>query len=447
MARALDRDQLTTLAQRKVVRNARVSSWDHTGMNNDHFVILPGETAVLADVEGPGQITHLWFVQACRRMLGPGLQSYPKAGSFMAETSGTCGLSYEENYPDYYRKVLIKIYWDNSTTPSVLAPLGDFFCIGHSLTSNFQSIPFTVSARPEDDKKFGGAAALNCYLPMPFNRRARIELENQGESPLVQYFYIDYELRLTPFNTDELLYFHAHWRRENPTNGWAPPDMQTNSPETSVPNLDGKDNYVLLDTTGAGTYIGCNHSGDDMIFIDDDTWPPSLHGTRGEDYFCQGWGMQNNAYPFCGSILHESDVPNYQVSYRWHLPDPVHFNKRIRVTMEHGHANHLTDDWSTTVYWYQTLPSPRLDILPVESRLPRRPQFPPHNSTTDAPKPNVLTSLQKEMITQRSLRFQEFKQDLQELMEAKAKESRDRAKKNVELAKDVRCRFMEGSCQ
>jgi hypothetical protein len=113
--------------------------------------------------------------------------------------------------------------------------------------------------------------------------------------------------------------------------------------------------------------------------------------------------------------------------------------------MEHGHANHLTDDWSTTVYWYQTLPGPKLEILPVQSRLPRRPEFPPQNSTTDTPKPKDLTELQKKMIVQRSQRFEEFKKDLVDLMESKAKESRERAEKNIELAKDVRRRFMEGS--
>lgn len=135
--------------------------------------------------------------------------------------------------------------------------------------------------------------------------------------------------------------------------------MQTNSLETQVPNLDGKNNYTILETRGAGVYIGFNHSvyhfqgtwwgeGDDMIFIDDDTWPPSMHGTGSEDYLCQGWGMQNNAFPFAGTILHEKEMPPYQVSYRWHLPDPVRFNTKIKVTMEHGHANHLSDDWSTT---------------------------------------------------------------------------------------------------
>jgi hypothetical protein len=89
----------------------------------------------------------------------------------------------------------------------------------------------------------------------PFNKRARIEVENQNDIAYHQYFYIDYELQAEP-HPDTTLHFHAHWRRENPTKGWAPVDMQTNSLETQVPNLDGKDNYVILETEGAGAYVG-----------------------------------------------------------------------------------------------------------------------------------------------------------------------------------------------
>ena len=344
------------------------------------------------------------------------------------------------------------MYWDDSPTPSVLAPLGDFFCLGHSLAANFQSLPFTVSVKPSEQHKFGGAAALNCYLPMPFNSRARIEVENQGEHAYMQYFYIDYELSPPMLDTTDILYFHAHWRRENPTQGWAPNDMQTNSLETQVPNLSGE-GYTILDTKGAGTYIGCNHSvlhfqgtwwgeGDDMFFIDDDTWPPSMHGTGGEDYFGQGWGMQRNAFPFCGSIVHHEDDPpgKFQVSYRWHLADPVRFNERITVKMEHGHANHLRDDWATTAYWYQTLPGPKLEMLPVEARLPNRPkvQRPPE------PDPGrSLTELQKSHIKQREERFKAHVADRNEWLERRAKDSRERARKNVEFAKDIRRRFLQ----
>ena len=267
----------------------------------------------------------------------------------------------------------------------------------------------------------------------------------------MQYFYIDYDLQPKPHDQDTL-FFHAHWRRQEPTPGWAPPDLQTNSMEASVPNLDGKDNYVLLETTGAGAYIGCNLSvyhyqgtwwgeGDDMIWVDDDkAWPPSIHGTGAEDYLSQGWGMQKNAFPFAGSILHEADKPGYQVSYRWHLPDPVRFNKKVKVTMEHGHANHLTDDWSSTAYWYQTLPGPKLDILPVSRRLPPRAEVP-------APawkESEDLDELRKGMIRQRQERLDEFVADRMGWLERRAQDSRARAAKNKEDAADVRQRFLEG---
>jgi hypothetical protein len=86
--------------------------------------------------------------------------------------------------------------------------------------------------------------------------------------------------------------------------------------------------------------------------------------------------MQKNQFPFFGSIIHESDFAGYQVSYRFHIADPVYFDNSIKVTIEHGHANHLSDDWSSTAYWYQALPSQPLSIAPMEQRLPIIPQVP-----------------------------------------------------------------------
>lgn len=92
-------DLMSAAAQRKTARTARVSSWDHSGLNEDAFVVQPGETALLADLEGPGKITHLWFVQTCRRILGPGLIPYSKTGVAMMELSSGSGLSYEDSDP------------------------------------------------------------------------------------------------------------------------------------------------------------------------------------------------------------------------------------------------------------------------------------------------------------------------------------------------------------
>ena len=368
-------------------RTARASSWDQSGRNRDNWVIAPGESVVLADLEGPGCITHIWMTQSCRLTPGPGLIPPEFTGVPMLEIHNALGVNWEVVDPDYYRKILLKIYWDDQEHPSVLVPLGDFFGLMNSLAGNYSSMPLSVSVKDVERFVFGGSASFNSYFPMPFGTRARIEVENQNDMPYLQYFYIDYELYREPL-PPETAYFHAQWRRNQPCAGWGP-DLQVNSLEVaSVANLDGADNYVVLDVEGEGHYVGCNLAvrhfqgswwgeGDDMIFIDDDTWPPSLHGTGGEDYFGHAWGMQHNAFPMCGTIVHEEDVPGFQHSYRFHITDPVRFSSRIRVTLEHGHSNHLADDWSSTAYWYQKLPTTPFDVLPVDQRLPLRPPAAP----------------------------------------------------------------------
>lgn len=372
------------LARIRQARPGRTSSYDQRGRNQDGWVIGPGESRVLADLAGPGAIKHIFSTQFTRRVRGPGfLDPLDTAETApVIEMHNALGMNWEEADPDYYRKVLLKITWDDDANPAVLVPLGDFFGVGHSMPVSYESALFTVSAKPEESMHFGGSAALNCYVPMPFRERALVEVINEGDVPLTQYFHIDYELYREQL-PDDIAYFHARWSRINPCDGWAP-DIQVNTPEANIANLTGDDNYVVLDTAGTGHYLGCNLSvfhrqntwwgeGDDMIFIDDDTWPPSLHGTGTEDYFTQAWGMQKgNAYQYGGSILHESDLPNYSVAYRLHVPDPLHFESSIRVTIEHGHANHLSDDWASTAYWYQLAPSPVATILPVDQRLPTR---------------------------------------------------------------------------
>jgi hypothetical protein len=300
----------------------------------------------------------------------------------VVEMDNALGMNWETGDKDCYRKMLLRITWDHDANPAVLVPLGDFFGVGHSIPSNLNSALFSVSVNPGDLFQFGGRAALNCFIPMPFRKHALIEIINESDLPLTHYFHVDYELYNRPL-PDDVAYFHARWSRQDPCNGWGP-DLLVNSPEVNVPNLDGANNYVVLDTEGTGHYIGCNLSvyhrqgtwwgeGDDMIFIDDDVWPPSLHGTGTEDYFTHAWGMQNHGYLYGGSSLHAQDVPGYTVAYRFHVVDPIRFTSRIRVTIEHGHGNHLSDDWSSTAYWYQLPPSPEATILPVSRRLPNRP--------------------------------------------------------------------------
>lgn len=399
------------VARVKDARTGRCSSYDQRGRNQDGWVIAPGESRVLADLRGPGAVTHFFITTFMRRIVGPGYLDPVETAETapVIEMHNALGMNWEVTDPDYYRKVLIRMTWDDASQPAVLVPLGDFFGIGHSIPSNYQSALFTVSVKPEEEHHFGGSAAMNCYVPMPFRSHAVIELVNEADLPLSAYFHVDYELYRQPLPED-VAYFHASWHREDPCDGWAP-DLQVNTPEVNVPNLDGARNYVFADIVGEGHYVGCNLSvyarqgtwwgeGDDMIFVDGETWPPSYHGTGTEDYLTHAWGMQNNSALYGGSILHESQMPEslrYSVGFRQHVVDPVRFTKSLRVTIEHGHANHLSDDWASTAYWYQTDPAGTGDIAPVAHRLPSRAVDPgvagPHKGEPLAPAADEIARL------------------------------------------------------
>lgn len=430
---------LTTIAE---ARSMRASSWDQSGKNKDYWLLNPGATAVLAEIDGPGCINHIWMTTFCRKILGPSIQN-PVLGANVApvtEMENSIGVNWEINDPDYYRKVLIKMTWEDQEGPSVLAPLGDFFCMGHSMPASFSSIPFHISSRPQEECTFGGTASMNCYFPMPFNKKAKIEIINENENPLGVFFHIDYELYQEEI--EKIAYFHAKWHRESPCNGWGA-DLAVNTPEiNSVPNLDGKENYVFLDVEGTGHYVGCNLSvthfqgswwgeGDDMIFIDGEELP-SINGTGSEDYFNHAWGMQKNTSLYSGTIIHESTVPGYQVSYRFHITDPIHFKKHIKVTMEHGHANHLADDWASTAYWYQSFPSVPVTIQPVEERIPLK-------KIQEVPKA-ACTFSNDSIKTARDTsekRYQEFIKEKQHQIDLNAARTKDSEKGNYKLSRNI----------
>lgn len=176
-----------------------------------------------------------------------------------------------------------------------------------------------------------------------------------------------------------------------------------------------------------------------MIFIDNDEWPPSMHGTGSEDYFNHAWGMQKNAFPMNGTILHETDVPGYQVSYRFHLTDPVHFSRRIRVTMEHGHANHLSDDWASTAYWYQTLPTKPFGILPVADRLPTH-IVTPNGMKRDLPEP-ALTDEMRSRLEEAQRRGKQYLEEREREVLAKIELTRQKSAGNIEQARRIREAF------
>ncbi|NLG99979.1 MAG: DUF2961 domain-containing protein [Chloroflexi bacterium] len=335
-------------------RSRRSSSYDPTGGNRDRLSIVRGTTETLLDVEGPGCITHIW-------MTAHSLE------------------------PFYLRKLVLKMYWDGESQPSVLVPLGDFFGVGHAQTTTYTSLPMVMA--PSD------GTGLNCYLPMPFSKGARIEVTSENVLTETRLYYnIDYELWDQP--RDDLGRFHAQWRRENPCDGIEePPEMSDDTYQHFGENLSDEGNYLIMEAEGSGQYIGCNLSihtlrrsksghnwygeGDEMIFIDDDNegrrWPPTLHGTGTEDYFNTAWAPRTKFdSPFFGLPKPGGrEFSGYISWYRWHIPDPVRFARSIRVSIEHGHANRRSDDYASTAYWYQLEPHKPFDILPMEQRLPR----------------------------------------------------------------------------
>lgn len=332
---------LRGLANARKCRSKRVSSYDVTGGNRDSRQVAPGETLTLAEIDGAGCINHIWFTVSHEDVLWP-------------------------------RKMVLRMHWDGEDTPSVECPIGDFFGVGHGKVNHYVAQALNMITHPETHP-FN--AAMNCFFPMPFANGARITITNESEWPTrSMYYYIDYE-ELKELGEDALR-FHAWWNRESDTGGpgWAE--------ESKLVNLDGKGNYVVVDALGRGHYVGCNVSihnlefhwpgeGDDMIFIDGEGWPPSLHGTGTEDYFCAAWGFPSGEYagPYHGVTYLEDNV-DYQgriTVYRHHIEDPVTFEKSIRVTIEHRHGNAGHDDWSSVGYWYQTEPHKTFPRMPDRS--------------------------------------------------------------------------------
>lgn len=337
----------------KTGKRRRISSYDRNGGNDDRLHIKPNETRTFALIKGSGIIKHIWI-------------------TIMSDSPN------RPQVKNLLRKVYLSFYWDDEENPSVLAPIGDFFGMGHAMSKNYVSAPLQMS--PQDGKGF------NSWWPMPFRKGAKLTITNEGEDDLFFYFYVDYEEKEI---SEDALYFHALWRRECPTKGIDQNNFKIHSDWTfGTENTNPRENnYRILHAKGKGHYCGCNvniHNlntsnmwdwpgeGDDMIFIDGDE-NPTLYGTGTEDYVNMAWCPQEEyCAPYHGLLLGGEENWKGKISYyRYHIVDPIMFEKEIEVTIEHGHNNHRSDDWCTTCYWYQVEPHlPHAPILPVEKRMP-----------------------------------------------------------------------------
>jgi hypothetical protein len=323
----------------------RVSSYDRSGGNADYREIAPGQALTVLDADGPATITHVWFT-----------------------------LASQESY--HLKKLVLRMYWDHETTPSVETPLGDFFGLGLGDYYTWESELLSVANHH----------ALNSFFPMPFQKHALITVTNEGqEKTEAFYFNLDYRALSHPLPADTL-YFHAQFRQAQPNRGWTNDWKDNGDPKVdNAKNLDGKDNYIWMEATGRGHFVGVTMSvlqnqdfwfgeGDDMFFIDGEKLP-SINGTGTEDYFLGAYDFGDHAssYRLFGAPVKGEERAGGRYSvYRFHLDSPITFTKSLRATIEHGHANHRSDNFYSVAYWYQTEPhAPFRALPPVEQRLPR----------------------------------------------------------------------------
>jgi hypothetical protein len=336
---------LSDLPQPKDYVQHRSSSYDRSGGNADARPIPPGETLTLLDESGPGLITHFWATIA-------------------------------SDDPNHLKALVLRMYWDGETSPSVEAPIGDFFGLGLGTYFLYQSTPLSV----------GSDKALNCFFPMPFQKHARITVTNEGSQRTSSfYFNIDHRAYNKPLPADTL-YFHAQYRQAAPAQGWTNQWKSNGDPLVDQKkNLNGEGNYVWMEATGRGHFAGVTMSvlqnqdgwwgeGDDMFFVDGEALP-SINGTGSEDYFLGAWDFGGHAFSYAlfgAPVVGEEKVDGRWSLYRFHLDSPIPFTKSLRATVEHGHANHRSDNFYSVAYWYQTEPHAAFPALPpLEERIPK----------------------------------------------------------------------------
>lgn len=349
-------DNLADLVQLRKYSSQRISSYEATvGDNLDgdqRHPIKPGETRVIGEVTGPGIITHIW-------------------------------IGFPSNEPYHLKKYVLRMYWDGDSQPAVETPLGDFFGLGLGEYVVYESGPLSV----------GSQKALNCFFPMPFRNSARLTITNEGDQPLEAFYYnIDWEKHKDL--PKDIAYFYAEYRQAVP-NPAKDHNWKSNMDTHLLKNPTGADNYVFVEAEGRGHFVGATLSiiqnqgdwwgeGDEMIFIDDRS-KPRIHGTGSEDYFLGAW-----CYGGCGLSPFGATYPTFSFQrygnpmnggdnrgsrwmlYRFHTESPIAFEKYLKMTIEHGNANHRADNYYTVAYWYQAGPHRnRMPLPPVAERVPR----------------------------------------------------------------------------
>ena len=297
---------------------------------NPYVRIKPGETFTMAEIDGPGAIQHIW----------------------MTPTGN-------------WRFSILRIYWDDETEPSVECPVGDFFGMGWNVYAPLVSSAICVNP----------GSAFNSYWVMPFRKKCRITMENINDTDqMTLYYQIDYTLTDVPADA---AYLHAQFRRQN---------TNETSDYTIIDGIKGKGHYVGVYMAWGVNNNGWWGEGEIKFFMDGDKEFPTICGTGTEDYFCGSYNFDREGKytEFCTpySGLHQVIRPDgtYKSQqrfglYRWHILDPVRFEKDLKVTMQDlgwskgGRYLPQKSDIASTCFWYQSEPHAKFPKLPVWQKL------------------------------------------------------------------------------
>ena len=321
------------LARVKNYSAARTSSENRYVFSNDGSKhILPVDTLVIAALDGPGMVAHIWFTGGANEFASP-------------------------------RLMRLRIYYDGKKTPSLDSPMGDFFGVGNGYEANLDSVMIR-------DTSLG--RARNSYWPMPFRKHCRITVTNEGSRMESLYYHVDW--RKYKSLPDDVGYFHTYYRQEPPA-------------------VAGQ-NYAFLNIRGRGQYVGTVlciiqtqiswfGEGDDLFYVDGATHP-QIYGTGSEDYFNEAWGLRETGGNWTGSPVAEGERLGARLTgYRWHVPDPIPFSESIWAGIEHYGLTYNPDGtlrnpfeerpdyFSSVTFWYQDGVNEGLPGPPYgEARLP-----------------------------------------------------------------------------
>jgi len=319
--------------------------------------ITPGATFRLGEAAGPGIINHVWMT------LGG-----------LAE----------------YRSAILRIYWDDEATPSVEAPVGDFFAAGWGRGAEPVIDSAMVAVNP--------GSGFNSFWQMPFRKKFRMTLENRSGKPLRIYYQISYALQPVSAQAG---YFHAQFRMADP--------LKAGDVFTILDGVQGRGQYV-------GTYLGHGAyspgwwgEGEVKFYMDGDREYPTIAGTGEEDYFLGSYiyvkrGADgrtrevNYSSQYAGfyalkpaevnADYFRADGERRHGQYRWHVLDPIRFQKDLKVTIQslgwkdasparqagNGRYLPLADSLSSVAYWYQLEPHAKFPALPADADMQIRPE-------------------------------------------------------------------------